>query len=471
MNEGSLPSPERNGDIHDCVERYEAMREQNAHFFFDVEEFELIIEHYLESNDSRRAEEVLGYAQQQHPDALDLKFCEAHVLMGLGKLNKALSVLDAISKLEPFNVDVYLHKAGIYSQLRNHHRAVEHYKRALALADEGLDDIHLDLAFEYENLEQFDLAIHSLQQALEMNPENEAVLYELAYCYDLAEAHQSAITFFREFTNEHPYAFVAWYNLGNALARMDRFEESVEALDYCLAIEERFTAAHFSKARNLLIQGSYQEAIDCYQETIAVDGPQAITFSYIGECYEKMDNYEEALIHYDRSIALDANWVDAWIGRGVVRDMQDRLPEALKDLEKAIELAPELGDAWYYLANVLARMDRPEEAFAAFVKMNKLEPDNLDGWLDHSDLLFRMKGAGPAVRKLREGEQVHQLNSRYRYRMASYLLQDGQQQQGLLELEEALMAEHAGHVLFLEHFPEAMQLPQVVHLLELYRRK
>ena len=349
MSEGHLPHPERNDQLHRCVERYEAMRRQNTTFFFDVEEFEIIIEHYLEQSDARRAREVLDLAQRQHPGSVDLMFCEVHVLMDQGKLNRALEVLDGIGKMEPFNEDVYLHKASIYSQLRNHRRAVEHYKRALDLAEEGLDDIHLDLAFEYENLEKYELALGSLKSALEINPENEAVLYEMAYCFDLTDAHQAAVSFFRQFTNDYPYSFVAWYNLGNALARMERHEESIEALDFCLAIEDRFTSAHFSKARNLLILGRYQEAIDCYQETIEFDGAQAVTFSYIGECYEKMEHFEQALIHYDQSIALDPHWVDAWIGRGVVKDMQGRLPEAIKDLEHAVGLVPEHADGWYFL--------------------------------------------------------------------------------------------------------------------------
>lgn len=470
MNEGHSPLPERNDEHHDCVERYESMRERNATFFFDVEEFEIIIEHYLEQSDTRRAREVLDYAHKQHPGSQDLMFCEAHVLMNMGRLNRALEVLDAIGKMEPFNEDVYLHKASIYSQLRNYRRAVEHYKRALDLAEEGLDDIHLDLAFEYENLEAFDLAVDSLKSALEINPENEAVLYELAYCYEITDAHQAAVAFFREFTNEHPYSFVAWYNLGNALARLDRLEESIEALDYCLAIEERFTSAHFSKARNLLVQGNYQQAIDCYLETIELDGAQAITFSYIGECYEKMERYEQALIHYDQALALDPNWVDAWIGRGVVKDVQGRLPESLRDLENAVRLAPEHGDGWFYLANALARSLKYEEAFAAYTKLNSLEPENLDGWMDHADLLLQMKGPDLAARKLREGEQVHKLTARYRYRMVSYLLRMGHLQQALLELEEALMADHAAHLQLLEHYPEAAQMPQVIHLLELYKQ-
>lgn len=470
MNEGPLPLPERNDDQQGCVQRYETMLNQNDHYFFDVEEFEMIIEHYLEQSDLRRAKEVLDYAHKQHPGSLDLMFCEAQVLMSTGKLNKALEVLDAIGKLEPFNEDVHLHKAGIYSQLRNYRRAIEHYKRALDLAEEGLDEIYLDLAFEYENLEAYDQAIHHLKMALELNPENEAVLYELAYCFDLADGHQAAVAFFRQFTNDHPYAFVAWYNLGNALARLERLPESNEALEYAIAIDEKFSSAYFSKARNLLVAGDFQAAIDCYEETIAHDGPQAITFSYVGECYEKMERFEQALIHYDQALALDPNWVDAWIGRGVVKDVQGRLPESIKDLEVATRLAPEHGDAWFYLANALGRSDRYEEALAAYSKLNGLEPESLDGWLDHADLLMNLKGPEAALKKLREGESVHKLAGRFRYRMVSYMLRSGMEQQALLELEETLMADHEAHTNLLEHYPEAAQIPQVVHLLELYRK-
>ena len=90
--------------------------------------------------------------------------------------------------------------------------------------------------------------------------------------------------------------------------------------------------------------------------------------------------------------------------------------------------------------------------------------------MDDSDLLQRMKGPDAAVKKLREGEQVHKLNSKYRYRLVSYLLRQGNQQQALLELEEALMADHSGHAQLLEHYPEAALLPQVIHLLDLYRQ-
>lgn len=469
MNDGIPPLHDRD-DRQNCVVRYETMLRRNDRYFFDVEEFEMIIEHYLENNDLRQAKDVLDYAKSQHPGTVDLMFCEVHVLMAMGRLNRALDVLDQIGRLEPFSEDVYLMRAGIHSQLRQHRKAIEQYTRALELAEDGLDDILLDLAFEHENTESYDDAIECLKRALVINPENEAVLYELAYCYELTDAFQAAENYFRSFTDDHPYSFVGWYNLGNALARLERYDESNEALDLCITIEEGFTSAYFTKARNLLLQGNYMGAVELYQETIAHDGPQAVTFSYIGECYEKMERFEQALIHYDQALALDPNWTDAWIGRGVVKDMQGRTSEAIKDLEVATRLAPENGDAWYYLAQALAREKRYPQSVMAYKRVNDLEPQNLDGWLEHAELLSTLKGPESGLRKMQEAEQVHKLEPRFRFLMAAHLMRSGHMQQGLLVLEEALMTDHAGHTQFLEAFPEGTSIPQVLHLLELYRK-
>ncbi|MBP9160509.1 MAG: tetratricopeptide repeat protein, partial [Flavobacteriales bacterium] len=380
MNEPYRPSPGHNEDQRLCVQRYEAMLAQKDQQFFDIEELELIIDHYLERNEPRQAEKVLVLAKQLHPTALDITFCEAVVMMALGRLSRALKLLDAIEKIEPWNEEVQLHKAGIFSQQRNHRRSVEHYKRALELAEEGLDEIHLDLAFEHENLEEYPEAIACLQAALEYNSENEAVLYELAYCYDLAGNDVGCIAFFTAFTDEHPYSSVSWYNLGNVYAKLERYPESEDALDLALAIDERFSSAWFSKARNLLLASRYEEAIVCYEETLAFDGPQPITYSFIGECYEKMERFEQALISYGQAIALEPEWVDAWIGRGVVMDMQDRVKEAVVALRQAVIISPENPDALYYYASALVRAKDYGTALLTFVKLNTVEPQCLDGW-------------------------------------------------------------------------------------------
>ena len=119
---------------------------------------------------------------------------------------------------------------------------------------------------------------------------------------------------------------------------------------------------------------------------------------------------------------------------------------------------------------MLGRAKRYTQALEAFEHLNTMEPQYLEGWLDHADLLLQLKGAEMALRKLREGEQVHRLDARYQYRNVSYLLRTGREQQALLALEQVLAHDHAGHTQLFEHYPAAAELPQVIHLVELYRK-
>ena len=59
MNDGPRPSPDRSEEQIACVKRYEAMMGLNNSGFFDVEEYELIMDHYLCNNEARKAQVVL----------------------------------------------------------------------------------------------------------------------------------------------------------------------------------------------------------------------------------------------------------------------------------------------------------------------------------------------------------------------------------------------------------------------------
>jgi tetratricopeptide (TPR) repeat protein len=248
---------------------------------------------------------------------------------------------------------------------------------------------------------------------------------------------------------------VAWYNLGNVLAKLERYPESDHALDLALAIDERFSSAWFSKARNLLLASRFEEAIGCYEETLAFDGPQAITFSFIGECHEKMERYDLALVNYDQAIGLDPEWVDAWIGRGVVMDLQDRVNEAVVALRQAVIVSPEHPDALYYYASALARAKDHGKALEVFAKLNGVEPQSLDGWLDHAELLHGLKGPEAAAAKLQEGAQVHRLNVTLQICLPLGELPaadaDGMQQALLLNWKRPSRTDHAAHTQLLEH--------------------
>ena len=53
-------------EIRQAVQKFERMKRNNEKYFFDVVEFESIIDYYIESNNSPKAFEAAALATQQH---------------------------------------------------------------------------------------------------------------------------------------------------------------------------------------------------------------------------------------------------------------------------------------------------------------------------------------------------------------------------------------------------------------------
>jgi len=209
--EENFDSYNEENDYKESLNKFEQMLKQGTSCFFDVEEVEVVIDYYLEKGDKENAKKAIDFALNLHPTSNSLKLKHAYYLAATHKTNKALEILNAIELMEPFNIEIISAKATIYSQLRQHNKAIEYYFKGLKLCNDPIDiaNAKINIAFEYENLNQFDKAIEILKEVLAENPENETVLYEIAFCYNLKNDNENCISFFSAFVDEHPYSYSA----------------------------------------------------------------------------------------------------------------------------------------------------------------------------------------------------------------------------------------------------------------------
>ena len=164
---------------------FEEMMNAGESKFFDHDELEMLIEHYLEKGSLRKAQQVHHYASGLYPESLVLQLREAQILASNGKHVQAIPRLKNLLSFEPHNEEIHLTLANIYSQMREHKLALQHFNELLSFADEELrKDIYIDVALEHENLGEWKLAIRVLLKALKEDPSNETALYELAFCKD-----------------------------------------------------------------------------------------------------------------------------------------------------------------------------------------------------------------------------------------------------------------------------------------------
>ena len=459
-------------DELESVSRFEEMLRNKSFRYFDLSELEEIADHYLASGDTEKAEKTVETGLTLHPDS-SLMFSKLAIIhFEKGKFKDSLSAVSKAEHLDPLNEEILLLKAQIYSQIDDRLMSIQYLNKALEVCSiEDKAEILMEIAQEYQALGKHEKTIDILQHVILEYPEQKTAIYELAICYDLAGEYEKSITYYKQYLDEDPYSFISWYNLGNCLCRAQDYDNAISAFDFALAINDKLSSAYFNKATAYTHMGEYHKAIEAFSETMKLEGEQAITHNFIGESYEKLNMYPEALEHYYKATDLDEKLSDPWMGIGIVKDLQGYLKEGLPFIEKAVKLEDSNYSHWTLLGNAYEKNDNRIDAERCYKKALELNPECADAYVDFSNLLYGQNLIEDAINIILEGlKKCNEDIDILEYRLAIYLFEDGQKQEALSHLEDALQLNFDGIKHLLEFYPEITRQSDVMQLIQYYSK-
>ena len=456
----------------DLVERYERMIQEGQLYFFDVEEFEELIDHYLDTQNNKKAQEVLSMAKSQHPSTTDLLLREAELLAASDKHKKAIEIIEQLELLERSNTELLIVKAAIYGQQGDTSKAIDILKYAIQFASKSeLEDIYQNLSFELQTLEKFDEAIDFLKKVLDLNHNNEDALYEISYCFENADNDIEGAEFFERYINNHPYSYHAWYNLGTIFMRLGLYEKAEQSFDYAIVIKEEFPSAYFYMASAQAKQERFKDAIETYKASLQYEIIDTVTHFYIADCYEKLDQYKQAEKHYRAALDSDPQMATAWLGIAIALDHQNMTFESLHYIKKAIELEKNNPDYWFVLGEIQEKVGFIEEAAEAYEQVINLEYKDIDIWLDYSKMLFENGLIDEANEVVERAMEKHPDRSEIYYRFVAYLLKNGQLNDAFDFLRKALSMNVDLSSELLEYYPESKSINGVLELIDTYKTR
>lgn len=443
--------------LRELLQKFESvLKDSDSYVFFDTAELEDIIFHYFNEADFLKARKAIDYALKRFPTDITFEVFRAQYLLNTGQSEKALILIDLLRVRDPDNPDISLTRGSILSTLGKHDEAIADFLKALPRVDTDTNEVYQSIAFEYEAVGEYSKAIDYLVKALLIDNENESLLYEIGYCYDLAGDGDGAIRFFKNYTDKFPYSYVAWYNLGLAYSIMELYEKAIDALDFSIAIEPHFIPAHFSKAQSYEQMEMYTQAIHVYKQTMEFETPDAMLYYYIGDCYENLNNFSLALEYYRKSVGIERQFADAWMGIGICLNELGQHSEAVSNMKQAVKLEPENPEFWYIYADALLDDGQPDEAEIAFEEVIKLDPEHPEIWLDFSDFYAHNRNnIERAIELIEEGAYHQPDNSVISYRIVAYLLEAGREKEAIRELYIALSQSYENHVYLLEYSEKA----------------
>ena len=105
-------------EYSDIINRYKDMLRKNRSCFFDIYEFENIIDYYILNNDYKSALKSVRTGLNQHPYSISLKLKYAQVLIEDKKSKTALEILNEIEKVDSHNFEFHLMKGKALNFLK-----------------------------------------------------------------------------------------------------------------------------------------------------------------------------------------------------------------------------------------------------------------------------------------------------------------------------------------------------------------
>lgn len=347
------------------VSKFESMLKKNHISFFDVDEFEEIVEYYLELGKMTKAKHALQIGRNQHPSASSLKLFEIEVMIFEDNLQQASYLLAELEAVEPYNSEVYVQKANLYSKLNDHEKAIELLKFALPLTDD-LVDIYALIAMEYLFIENYEKAKKYFRKCLMEDIEDYMSLQQLLFCYDILEENDEAISFLNAYLDRNPYCEVAWHYLGKQHLIKENFTESLNCFNFAIASDDTFTGAYFEKAKVLEKIQNYTQAIENYKITLTLDDASPLTYLHIGRCYEKMNDCSMAERYYLKAVHEDPQLSKAWVTLSDFYYKQKNYEKALKYINKALLIEDDNFHYWRRMGEICVILNDSKSSEYAF---------------------------------------------------------------------------------------------------------
>jgi tetratricopeptide (TPR) repeat protein len=452
------------------LSKFESMLKTNKVLFFDSEEFEEIILHYLDMGKPALAKKALKLALDQHPKSTGLKLVQVEMLIFEEKLDLAEKLLNELYAIEPNNEEIYIQKANIYSKRDQHDKAVELLKIALKHTDDYADVYNL-MGMEYLFMDNLELAKDSFIKCLEEDIEDQSALYNVVYCFEFLDQNIEAIDFLNKYIDKNPYSEIAWHQMGRLYYGIQEYEKAIRAFDFATIIDDEFVGAFMEKAKAYERLNKFEEAIESYKHTIELEDATSYALLRIGKCNEKLGNTVLALKYYNDTVHEDPLLDKGWIAITDYYIRQENYQKALFHVNKALGIDNQNSQYWKRYAAINKKMNFFEEAEFGYRKAVEFGDTELDTWLFWVDLLQFLGEFEGAIKTLLEATEYFPEENEIEYRLAGlyFMIQDTAKAK--FHLSNALRLNFDNYTIIEDLFPVVWSKKTVQNYIAKHKKK
>ncbi|EPE05373.1 anaphase-promoting complex subunit 8 [Ophiostoma piceae UAMH 11346] len=255
------------------------------------------------SKDLIAAEQHFSMLLAQHPHRLDSLDHYSNILYVLNLRPKLAFLAHLCSSLDKFRAETCVVIGNYYSLMSAHEKAVQYFRRALALDRSCLSAWTL-MGHEYVELKNTHAAIESYRRAVDVNRRDYRAWYGLGQTYEVLESHTYALFYYKKAAGLRPWDGKMWMAVGSCLQKISRPRDGIKALKRALLADSSYeSSGSFSGGA-----GGKSGYMD----------PEVLL--QIALMYDQLQEYDEAKSYMELCMAQEEGESDGNFGESVRRE-------------------------------------------------------------------------------------------------------------------------------------------------------
>ncbi len=153
-----------------------------------------------------------------------------------------------------------------------------------------------------------------------------------------------------------------------------------------------------TKGDELFNAGKYQEALDAYNESIALETNNARAWAGQGYAYNAISNFPAALVSLERATVISPNYGKATLEKGNALFGLNRYEDAIVAYQDAVKIYPEYAYLGYYgEARSFQALKKYNEALPLYEKALAFKPEYAPGWNYKGETLVALNRSSEAI--------------------------------------------------------------------------
>ena len=277
---------------------------------------------------------------------------------------------------------VGLHNQGRFQEAERMYRAV------LEAAPEQSDALHLLGVLSAQRGDSAGAA-ELIGRAITSDPQNPAAFYNRGNALRDLKRYEEALSSYDSALALRQDHLGALINRGATFEQMNRPADALQSYERALQLEPNSPALLFNRGNALRDLGRLEDALAAYGSVLQVQPDNLSALNNRGTLLLRLLRFGEAIEHFDRILALVSAHPEALANRGLALMHLQRYPEAMVAMDSAISAAPDFAKTYIARGNLFSEMQQYDRAFLDYDTAWRLDPDAnyLEGFRLHAKML------------------------------------------------------------------------------------